>query len=185
MGKSHQLWLVVLLLLAGCKEPKQAPPKEPEYPSMHLSSSAFAEGEAIPKQYTGEGKDVSPPLIWSDQPAGTESFALICDDPDAPRPVPWVHWVMFGIPADVHELPEGVPTQGQLPSGARQGKNDFGNTGYGGPMPPRGPAHRYYFKLYALDGPLNLQAGATKQQIEQAMKGHILAQGTLMGKYQR
>ena len=147
---------------------------------MQLTSTAFAEGGTIPKEYSGDGADRSPPLRWSGAPAGTKSFALIADDPDAPRGT-WVHWVLFNLPPETTELPEGV----KLPSGAIQGKNDFGNIGYGGPAPPRGKPHRYYFKLYALDSMLNLPEGATKQQTEAATKGHILAEGQLMGKYGR
>jgi Raf kinase inhibitor-like YbhB/YbcL family protein len=151
---------------------------------MQLTTTAFQEGATIPKQYTGDGKDVSPPLQWSEVPPSTKSFALICDDPDAPRGT-WVHWVLFNIPADVQELKEGMTSREGLPAGARQGKNDFGNLGYGGPAPPRGKPHRYFFKLYALDILLDLQEGATKQQVEGAMKNHILGQGQLMGKYAR
>lgn len=152
--------------------------------TINLTSSAFKEGEMIPKQYTGEGKDVSPPLSWKEIPDGTKCFALIVDDPDAPRATPWVHWVIFNIPADVHHLDEGVETKRELPDGAKQGKNDFGNIGYGGPYPPKGKPHRYYFKLYALDTKINLPAGIDKGQLEGAMKDHILARGQLMGKYQ-
>ena len=147
---------------------------------MQLTSTAFAEGGTVPKEYTGDGTDRSPPLRWSGAPAGAKSFALIADDPDAPRGT-WVHWVLFNLPPETTELPEGV----KAPSGAIQGKNDFGNIGYGGPAPPRGKPHRYYFKLYALDSMLNLPEGATKQQTEAATKGHILAEGQLMGKYGR
>jgi Raf kinase inhibitor-like YbhB/YbcL family protein len=152
---------------------------------MELTSTGFPESATIPKQNTGDGKDISPLIRWSGAPANTQSFALICDDPDAPRKEPWVHWVLFNLPADTHELPEGVPASETLPSGAKQGKNDFGKIGYGGPAPPPGKPHRYYFKLYALDSMLNLKEGATKQQLEQAMKGHVLASGQLMGKYGR
>jgi len=152
---------------------------------MQVTSTAFQEGQAIPKKYTGDGDDVSPPLQWSGAPAGTKAFALICDDPDAPRAEPWVHWVLYDLPGDVHELPEAVPTSGSSPRGGAQGRNDFGNPGYGGPAPPRGKPHRYYFKIYALDAPLGLKAGATKNQVEQAMKGHLLAEGQLMGTYKR
>jgi Raf kinase inhibitor-like YbhB/YbcL family protein len=152
---------------------------------MELSSTAFPEGATIPKPYTGDGTDVSPPLRWNGAPGKTQSFALICDDPDAPRKEPWVHWVLFNLPADTHELAEGASTAATLPGGAKQGKNDFGNIGYGGPAPPRGKPHRYYFKLYALDSLLDLKEGATKPQLEQAMKGHILASGQLMGQYGR
>ena len=151
---------------------------------IELSSTAFSEGANIPKQYTEDGKDVSPPLRWSDSPPQTKSFALICDDPDAPRGT-WVHWVIFNLPGSQHELEEGVPTQEELPNGARQGKNDFGKIGYGGPAPPRGKLHRYFFKLYALNMLLELAPGSTKDQLIAAMKGHVLAEGQLMGQYGR
>jgi Raf kinase inhibitor-like YbhB/YbcL family protein len=152
---------------------------------MEVTSTAFQENGTIPKQHTGDGKDISPPLRWSGAPGNTQSFALICDDPDAPRKDPWVHWVLFNLPADTHELAEGGPASETLTAGAKQGKNDFGKVGYGGPAPPPGKPHRYYFKLYALDTMLNLKEGSSKQQLEQAMKGHILASGQLMGKYGR
>ena len=152
--------------------------------SVELTSTAFQTGEFIPKQHTGDGADQSPALRWSEPPKGTQTVALICDDPDAPRGI-WVHWVLFNLPAQIRELAEGVPTTPTLGSGAKQGKNDFGNTGYGGPAPPKGKPHRYFFKLYALDVALDLPPGATKAQLEYAMRGHILAEGQLMGKYQR
>ena len=148
---------------------------------MRLVSTAFEEGAPLPKKFTADGSNVSPPLEWLDAPAGTRSFALICDDPDAPRGI-WVHWVLFNIPSDKTGLAENVATQS---IGARSGKNDFGKLGYGGPAPPRGKPHRYYFKLYALDRSLDLPDGATKQQLESAMKGHILADAQLMGTYGR
>ncbi|MGC8830205.1 MAG: YbhB/YbcL family Raf kinase inhibitor-like protein [Verrucomicrobiia bacterium] len=151
---------------------------------MQLKSSAFANGQPIPVKYTGQGKDISPPLEWSDAPAGTKSFAIISDDPDAPVGV-WVHWVIYDIPANVTKLDENVPTKETLPTGAKQGINDFGNVGYGGPMPPPGKPHRYFFKLYALDTVLNLKPRASKQELLRAMQGHILAQAELMGTYQR
>jgi Raf kinase inhibitor-like YbhB/YbcL family protein len=152
---------------------------------MELTSTAFQEGAAIPKVNTGDGKDSSPPLRWSGAPGTTQSSALICEDPDAPRKEPWVHWVLFNLPAATQELPEGTPASATLANGAKQGKNDFGKIGYGGPAPPPGKPHRYYFKLYALDTMLDLKEGATKQELERAMKGHILASGQLMGKYGR
>jgi len=152
--------------------------------SIELTSTAFKAGEIIPKQFTGDGADQSPSLRWSEPPSGTKSIALICDDPDAPRGT-WVHWVLFNLPAQARELEEGVPTTETLGSGAKQGKNDFGNIGYGGPAPPKGNPHRYFFKLYALDAALDLPAGATKAELEKAMNGHILAEGQLMGTYQR
>ncbi len=151
---------------------------------MHLTSSAFTEGAAIPKPYTGDGRDISPPLQWSDAPAGTKCFALICDDPDAPRGT-WVHWILYNLPADQQELTEAVPTTATPADGAKQGKNDFGKVGYGGPAPPRGKPHRYFFKLYALDTLLDLREGATKQDVERAMKGHVLGEARLMGTYGR
>jgi Raf kinase inhibitor-like YbhB/YbcL family protein len=152
--------------------------------TMKISSAAFSANETIPKKFTCDGTDVSPKLDWNEPPAKTQSFALIMDDPDAPVGT-WVHWVLFDLPADTKELSEGVPKQEQLPSGARQGRNDFGKIGYGGPCPPPGKPHRYFFKLYALDAKLNLKAGATKPEVERAMKGHILAQAELIGRYGR
>jgi hypothetical protein len=152
--------------------------------SIEVTSTAFQQGMPIPKQYTGDGGDKSPPLRWSEPPAGTKSIALIGDDPDAPRGT-WVHWVLYSLPAQTRELEEGVPTTPALPSGAKQGKNDFGNLGYGGPAPPTGKAHRYFFKLYALGMVPDLAPGATKAELETAMKGHVLDQGQLMGTYQR
>jgi Raf kinase inhibitor-like YbhB/YbcL family protein len=152
--------------------------------SIEVTSTAFKAGETIPKQYTGDGADESPPLHWSEPPSGTKSIALICDDPDAPRGT-WVHWVLFNLPAQSRELEESVAKIPTLASGAKQGKNDFGSTGYSGPAPPNGKAHRYYFKLYALDVTLDLPTRATKAELEKAMKEHILAEGQLMGTYQR
>ncbi len=149
-----------------------------------LQSNAFQEGADIPRQYTCEGADASPALTWSEPPHKTLSFALIADDPDAPVGT-WVHWVAWNIPAGAHQLPENVAKSADLPGGGKQGSNDFKKTGYGGPCPPPGKPHRYFFKLYALDSTLDLKSGATKKDLEQAMKGHILAQAQLMGKYQR
>ncbi|GAB4344121.1 MAG: YbhB/YbcL family Raf kinase inhibitor-like protein [Candidatus Abyssubacteria bacterium] len=151
--------------------------------TMNISSNAFKNGTTIPKKYTCEGEDVSPPLSWSAPPNGTKSIVLICDDPDAPVGT-WVHWVLFGLSPDTTSLPEGVPAQ-ETAQGATQGRNDFGNLGYGGPCPPPGPAHRYFFKLYAIDKELNLKPGATKAEVMKAIEGHILAEAQLMGKYGR
>ncbi len=150
---------------------------------MELTSSAFTEGNLIPGKYTCDDIDISPPLKWSKAPAGTKTFALLCDDPDAPMGT-WVHWILFNLPDSISELPEHVPTVKTLPSGAKQGRNDFGNIGYGGPCPPGG-THRYYFKIYALARELNLEAGITKSQLLAAMEGKILSEGQLMGKYKR
>ncbi len=150
---------------------------------LKITSSAFDEGTMIPKKYTCDDEDISPPLSWTEIPDGVESFALICDDPDAPMGT-WVHWVIFNIPSNVHELPEGVPTNETLKNGSKQGTNDFGKIGYGGPCPPGG-THRYFFKLYALDTLLNLGTGLSKSQLLSAIKDHILSEGQLVGKYQR
>lgn len=150
---------------------------------MKLMSSAFQQGKMIPQQYTCDGSDISPPLTWSDPPQGTQSFALIADDPDAPRGT-WVHWVVWNIPATARSLEESVPRQESLATGAKQGMTDFKKIGYGGPCPPSG-THRYFFKLYALDAMLNLPTGTTKAEFEKAMQGHILGRAELMGTYQR
>ena len=152
--------------------------------ALELKTTAFAPGGAIPKKFTCDGPDVSPALTWGAPPAGTQSFALIMDDPDAPVGT-WVHWVLYDLPAAARELAENVPKSEELAGGARQGRNDFRKTGYGGPCPPPGPPHRYFFKLYALDAKLNLKAGATKADVEKAMKGRILAQAELVGRYGR
>ncbi|MEW5994186.1 MAG: YbhB/YbcL family Raf kinase inhibitor-like protein [Candidatus Zixiibacteriota bacterium] len=151
--------------------------------ALTLTSSVFVEGGMIPKQYTCDGPDISPPLSWTGVPEGTKSLALICDDPDAPAKT-WVHWVYYNIPHDLGQLPEGLPTDEEPFTGGRQGANDFRRTGYGGPCPPGG-THRYFFKLYALDTMLDLSGRVTKADLEQAMEGHVLASGQLMGKYRR
>ncbi len=150
--------------------------------TIHIESSAFSEGEQIPRQYTCDGKDSSPPLSWSGVPEESKSLALICDDPDASRT--WVHWVLFDLPARTSGLPEAVPARGSVLGGGTQGTNDFKKLGYGGPCPPSG-THRYMFKLYALDTQVKLSSSATKADLERAIKGHVLAEATLMGKYSR
>jgi hypothetical protein len=149
-----------------------------------ITSPAFQEGEEMATQYTCDGEDISPELSWVEPPSGTQSFALIMDDPDAPVGV-FTHWVIFNIPATSRGLPGAVPSQPQLPDGTLQGKNDFGRTGYGGPCPPSGKPHRYQFTIYALDRVIDLKAGAAKRQLLESMQGHILAQGRLTGTYQR
>lgn len=151
---------------------------------ISLLSDAFEEGTPIPRQHTCDGADLSPALSWEGIPDGTRSLALICDDPDAPVGT-WVHWVIYGLPADAVELPAGVPTDPELEGGVRQGVNDFGRYGYGGPCPPPGPPHRYFFRVYALDAELDLSAGASKQELLAAMEGDVLDEGVLMGTYQR
>lgn len=158
--------------------------------TIRVTSDAFAHGERIPKRhaYPGEGDNVSPALAWDGVPAAARQLALICDDPDAPRPEPWVHWVLYGIDPVTRALPEGLPADGDLaaPIAARQGRNSWDETGWGGPMPPKGHGtHHYHFRLYALDAPVRLEAGATKEQLLAAMKGHVLATGELTGTYAR
>ena len=150
--------------------------------SLELTTAAFPAGGTIPKKFTCDGPDVSPALSWTNAPAGTQSFALIVDDPDAPAGT-WVHWVLYNLPAGTQKLPEGVGMELELRDGSRQGRNDFGKIGYNGPCPPHGPAHRYFFKLYALDSNLELKAGATKADVERAMKNHVLAHTELLGKF--
>lgn len=145
---------------------------------MTISSTAFSEGDEIPRRHTCDGEDLSPPLTWSGTPNGTQSLVMITDDPDAPSGT-FVHWVLYNIPPDTSSLSEGVRGIGT------QGVNGFGKSGYGGPCPPKGPAHRYFFKIYALDTSLNLQSGAKKAEVEKDMQDHVLAQGQLMGTYKR
>jgi Raf kinase inhibitor-like YbhB/YbcL family protein len=150
---------------------------------MEIISAAFDPGAIIPTVYTCDGADISPPLDWNGIPEGCLSLALISDDPDAPAGT-WVHWVYYDLPPEMPGLPEGVPPE-ELPSyGGRQGTNDFGRLGYGGPCPPSG-THRYYFKLYALDTLLGLPPGATKQQVVAVFQDHVLAEAQLMGTYTR
>jgi Raf kinase inhibitor-like YbhB/YbcL family protein len=151
---------------------------------MELTSEAFGTGESIPREHTCDGADRSPPLSWQGAPGGAASFALICDDPDAPVGT-WDHWVIWNIPGTSMGLPAGVPTDDTLPDGARQGKNGWKTNGYRGPCPPRGGPHRYFFRLYALDAILDLASGAAKGQLLKAMEGHILAEAELMGRYAR
>ncbi len=151
---------------------------------MELTSSVFRPGESIPSKFTCEGPDVSPPLAWDDPPAGTRSLALLCEDPDAPMGM-WVHWVLWGLAPEARQLPEAVPSDAEVLGGAKQGTSDFGRLGYGGPCPPPGGPHRYFFKLYALDSELDLAPGASRADLLDAMEGHILAEASLMGRYQR
>jgi Raf kinase inhibitor-like YbhB/YbcL family protein len=152
--------------------------------SMELKSSAFTQGANIPRKHTCDAQDVSPLLRWDNVPAGTKAFALIADDPDAPVGT-WVHWVIYDLPAETKELAEGTAKTETLEHGAKQGMNDFRRVGYGGPCPPPGSPHRYLFKLYALDTTTNLKPRATKQQLLDAIKGHILGEAQLMGRYGR
>ena len=161
-----------------------AMPMPPGKHLMQLTSTAFKSGGAIPKQFTCEGKNVSPPLTWTGASANVKSFALIVDDPDAPNGT-WVHWVVYDLPATTTELPQDTPKSQSIAGNAKQGINDFKQVGYGGPCPPPGKAHRYFFKLYALDEMLNLKPGATKKEIEKAMTSHIVGTAELIGTYER
>ncbi len=174
----NTLWIVPVLLAAACgaKDPGRK-----DESMFSIGSPAFGMNEAIPRMYTGDGEDASPPLSISHVPEGAVELALIVDDPDAPTPSPWVHWVAFGIPVDTTRIPEGG-----LPAGTiREGRNSWagGKTiGYRGPQPPSG-THRYFFRLYALDAEITLSAGATKEELQEAMEGHILARAELIGLY--
>ena len=184
----HTAWRrlgILFVILISAMHVATAPAAEStgERKTMTVASPAFSDGEAIPREFTCDGTNVSPALTWSSVPAGTQSFALICDDPDAPGGT-WVHWVYYDIPATRTELPKGVSADTHPDTGGIQGTNDFRRPGYGGPCPPGG-SHRYYFKLYALDAVLDLSPGATKRQLLQAMNGHILARGEMMGTYSR
>ncbi len=149
-----------------------------------LETKSFSSGGEIPRRYTCVGEDLSPELTWSEPPPGTQTLALIADDPDAPGGT-WTHWVAWNMSPLTRSLAEGAGKGNTLPSGGAQGRNDFGRSGYGGPCPPPGKTHRYFFKLYALDTKLNLKPGATKHELESAMKGHILAQSDVMGTFKR
>lgn len=160
--------------------------------AFQLTSTAFRPGAAIPKKYTGEGDDLSPPLDWQGVPDGTRQFALICDDPDAPSAEPWVHWVIYGIGGNVRSLPEGVPAGRPTldkPVEAQQGKNSWPSgvtIGYRGPLPPPGHGtHHYHFKLYALDRPIKIAPSATKNEVLSAIEGHVLGKAELTGTYRR
>ncbi len=170
--------------ISGSTIVSYAQQKEGGNTTMQVQSSAFTEGQRIPKQFTCEGEDISPPLTWSAPPSETKSLVLICDDPDAPMGT-WVHWVVYGLPPSVTSLPQSVPTREDVLGGGKQGRNDFGKIGYGGPCPPPGTPHRYFFKLYAVDMELALGRGAAKEDVMKAIQGHILAEGQLMGKYGR
>lgn len=157
---------------------------------MKLTSTAIAQGQPIPKRHSGDGENLSPALAWDEPPAGTRQFALLCDDPDAPTPQPWVHWVIAGLSPALRGLPEGLPRQGTLkaPLAAVQGMNSWtsDNLGYRGPSPPHGHGtHHYSFRLYALDRELALPPGADKAALLNAIRGHVLAEAVLMGTYER
>jgi Raf kinase inhibitor-like YbhB/YbcL family protein len=180
--------LAILVSLASSGEKSM---EEDWKMSIRITSSAFAQGHPIPKKHTGEGEDVSPALAWSDLPEKTKELVLICDDPNAPTPEPWVHWVIYNLPGTIKGLPEGLPRKTRLkePAGALQGKNSWPAAeaiGYRGPMPPRGHGvHHYYFKLYALDAHVVLEPGLDKKTVLEKIHNHVLDTGVLMGTYER
>jgi Raf kinase inhibitor-like YbhB/YbcL family protein len=181
--------LLTTMALIGCSKSQPAPanvaaqPAQQQQTGMKVESAAFKEGQPIPRHYTCDGINISPPLEWSGVPKSTKTIAIVADDPDAPAGT-WVHWVLYNLPAENIGLVENVPANENLKAGGFQGKNDFGKLGYGGPCPPSG-IHRYFFKVYALDTDLPLKAGATKADVEKAMEGHIVTQAQLKGTYQR
>jgi Raf kinase inhibitor-like YbhB/YbcL family protein len=177
---------ILALIAAACsRSHDKVTTGEGKIVNILITSDAFREGEAIPTKYTCDGDDLSPALRWSDIPPNTKSFVLICEDPDAPSGA-FTHWVLYNLPPTATGLPEGAPAEARLANGAVQGRNDFKRIGYGGPCPPpKDSAHRYFFRLYALDTELQLQAGARREDIVLAMEGHVLAKGHLMGTYQR
>ena len=176
---SFLLAVLLSIIIFGCQKRAVTPSEEGKNPmTLKLTSSAFQGEGSIPKKYTCDGENISPDLLWGDLPQGVKSLALIVDDPDAPAGT-WVHWVLFNIPPAQTNLKEGVHGVGV------EGVNDFRKLGYGGPCPPKGKPHRYYFKLYALDAFLGNESGARKNELEKAMAGHILAEGQLMGNYER
>jgi len=186
----NKLALLAALLSLACavnacgpSEPTATPPAGAAAGGVvfELTSSAFAPGEAIPARYTCQGDDISPPVQWSNQPPGTQTFVLFVDDPDGGD---WVHWSLYNLPANATSLPEALPSDPELPDGSRQGQNSWGKLGYGGPCPPSG-THHYVFTLYALDAPLDLEVGATKETLFKAMQGHLLAQTQMVGLYSK
>ena len=176
--RRHLVWTLAAIFAVGAAAAAEKPAR------MEIKSAAFQNGGDIPRKHTCDGDDTSPRLSWTEAPAGAKMFALIADDPDAPGGT-WVHWVIYDLPRTMKELPEALAAGDTLPNGAKQGVNDFRKTGYGGPCPPPGAPHRYFFKLYALDAATNLKPRATKQQVLDAIKGHVVAEGELMGKYGR
>jgi hypothetical protein len=184
------LWRILLLLalvfavpfLASCHHREQTS-ETPSGMALTLSSESLKDG-TVPKEFTCDGEDASPALAWTHPPHGAKSLAVTVTDPDASGGT-FTHWVLFNLPANINGLPEGVPKQGQLAHGGRQGKTDFGKVGYGGPCPPAGSTHRYVFTLYALDSEVDVPAGAPRDHVEAAMQGHVLAKGELVGRYGR
>lgn len=190
--KKTALIVFVIMLLAGCQSGGQTATAQKSSSdksgdsnmTFSLQSPSFSNGSPIPRKFACEGSDSSPALQWDNFPANTQSLALIVDDPDAPAGT-WTHWVVYDLPPNARQLPEGAPKQPSLADGGAQGTNDFGKIGYGGPCPPPGKPHRYFFKLYALNAKLNLKPGATRAQVEQAMQDHVIGKAEWMGTYQR
>jgi Raf kinase inhibitor-like YbhB/YbcL family protein len=174
------------VLLAAIPADASAPPGRAgtQEATMQITSPDIAPGAAIPRAFTADGADISPALAWQGAPQGTRAFALVMDDPDAPVGL-WVHWVVYDLPGDLAGLSQNQPRSAALGNGARQGRNSWSRLGWNGPSPPPGRPHRYFFKLYALDGPLGLDSGATAQKVEAAMKGKVLAEASFMGTYGR
>jgi Raf kinase inhibitor-like YbhB/YbcL family protein len=183
-GFPRWLWVPLCALLAVAGAAAQTHPKGTSAMAFAVRSNDFANGSEIPRAFTCDGEDRSPALEWSEAPAGTKTFALIADDPDAPVGT-WVHWVIFNIPGSAKALGGGVDKKEQLSDSTRQGRNDFRKIGYNGPCPPPGKAHRYFFKLYALGTELALPAGANRSELERAMEGHVLGRAEGMGRYKR
>jgi len=181
----RQAWVVIPLLTLAMSMfvvPDRVPGQQAA--KLELRTSSFEPGGFIPKRFTCVGADVSPALTWSDPPGGTQRFAIIEDDPDAPSGT-FVHWVVYDLPASYRQLPEAVPRKDEMAGGGRQGTNDFSRVGYSGPCPPPGKAHRYFIRLYALDAPTSLPPAASRSELDSAMQGHILAQAEMMGRFKR
>jgi len=172
--------ILILMVFVSCSKSGEGAKK---VAALEVKSTAFGHAMSMSDKYTCDDMDISPPLEWKNAPAGTKSFAIICETPDAPTGN-WVQWVIYDIPAEMTNLPQSVAKTEQLDFGARQGKNEFDQVGYSGPCLPAGE-HRFFFRVYALDGPTNLKAGAKKEELVEAMKGHMLAEGALMGVYGR
>jgi Raf kinase inhibitor-like YbhB/YbcL family protein len=177
------LQAAIFCFLAGLIATSSVAAEKTKREIMQLTSTAFAEGASIPAKHTCDDRNVSPPLSWSGVPSGAKALVLIVDDPDAPSGT-WVHWVLYDLPATVSELAEDV-AKSQYSAGAKQGLNDFKHLGYGGPCPPPGKPHRYFFKLYAVDVPLDLKPGLTGKEVERALEKHVIGQAQLMGTYKR
>jgi len=175
---------LIIVVICGLAPQHMAAQHNSPQETFELSSPAFASGAAIPKQYTCEGADQSPELLWAHPPVGTVTFALVTNDPDAPAG-DWVHWVAWNIPPATHAMAVNLPRQPELPNGTRQGRNDFGKVGYNGPCPPPGKPHRYFFRVYAVDTKLDLPSGATRTELGRALQGHILGQAEYMGTFRR